>query len=98
MGLFKNKEKVEAPPANTPDMIACNQLFADICGIMYEKRRTILELEIVLGMLQSEIIMNKTSNAINAQVGRLAFLPPPMLMPVDDEEVEDIGAAGQHYQ
>jgi len=106
MGIFgKKKETAEAPISNIPDMGACNQLFADICDVMYKERRTLLELEIVLGMLQNEIIMNKTHNAIMAQIGRLAFVPPvfPMVMPdgevpVTEPIVESSSGKGSHYQ
>lgn len=106
MGLFKSKEKVaEAPlPSNVPDIEACNVLFEAMCEVMYKDRRTLLELEIVLGMLQNEIIMNKTHNAIMAQIGRLAFVPPvfPPMPGMDEvietqEVVKTKGETGPHY-
>src|SRR6185437_11387072 len=104
MGLFGKKEKApEAPLSNIPDMDACNQLFAEMCDVMYKNRRTLLELEIVLGMLQNEIIMNKTHNALMSQVGRLPFIPPvfpmmPETEPVVEPIVESKSGNGSHYQ
>ena len=101
MGIFNKKEQVKPINPNQPDLDACETLFNDICGLMYkEGRRSIIELEIVFGMLQNEIIMNKVNNAIMAQVGRLAFLPAPMFAGLPQEETLPESKAdgkGQHY-
>jgi hypothetical protein len=63
----------------SPDMKAVAGMFEDMVEVMYRERHSVMELELVVGMLQNEIIINKSHNAILGQVARLAFIPPTFL-------------------
>lgn len=86
--MFSKKKKEPTIILPLPDMKAVALMFEEMVDIFYRERHTVMELELVVGMLQNEVMINKTHNAIMGQIGRLAFIPPTFMemgQPIPDD-------------